>query len=102
MADSITVIDLESGGKLAVMWQGDMFKMMDNPNDAHLMTVLLKVLRCRGRMMYPFDNKHTVNGETLTVQMDSGFIDDMLSMFDSPEDRGRMLAYMWERGDVKK
>lgn len=86
-------------GEIVLTVKGDLLTILQNKDDQHFLNALLNVIRCRGQMMHPFSDsiKSKATGNMVPVQMDEGFIDDMLSMAD-PEEKARMLAVAWEKG----
>lgn len=86
-------------GEMVITVSGDLLTIMQNKEDHHFITALLNTIRCRGKMMHPFTDKtkDKITGKMIPIQMDEGFVDDMLSMAE-PDEKARMLAVAWEKG----
>jgi hypothetical protein len=99
IGDSALRIPLESG-ELMLMFRGDTFELLQNKTDLHFLMSLVHTIQCRGKMMYPFSEKikdPIVKGKLLNVQLEEGFVDDMISMME-PEDKARVLSIAWSKG----
>lgn len=86
-------------GELMLMYKGDLFALLQSKDDLHFVQSLVRVIQCRGKMMHPFSSqvKDKMMGKMLTVQMDEGFVDDMLDCMDSDE-KARVLSIAWSKG----
>jgi hypothetical protein len=99
IADSALRVPL-GNGELMLMYRGDLFELLQSKDDLHFLLALIHTIQCRGKMMYPFSETikdPTRMGKFLNVQLEEGFIEDMLRCME-PEDKAKVLSVFWSKG----
>ena len=98
-AEPVNVMTIPlTGGHLTLAYGGDMLKLFQSREDVAFLQALMRTIECRGKMMHPFANreKDTKTGKMVSVQVDEGFLDDMLSMSE-PDEKATMLEMLWNK-----